>query len=255
MQAVTFDPVVYDEHPSTLRLVTYGGELLAALLASVAPPDEVTQGGQLARCSATAPVERVGWYAVDGELVTPIRRLSHLHGALRSFGKVMSVAETVVAAARRRFDQEMAPICEQEANTVRMQERSRAEALAEEIRDLLLQAAYVELAKSAADGIFGTERGVGFSVESVRRLRRHKFPFAGALKAVAVDRLTLSATDPKYEKLSQSRGDQLDRRFEAIKNRLAELLPQYVEVVGTEGRATPKIPAEQDFQVVGYWAR
>ena len=78
--------------------------------------------------------------------------------------------------------------------------------------------------------------GAGFSVETVRRLRRHKFPFAGALKAVIVDDVHLSATDPKYVKLAQSRRDQLDRRFEAIKGRLAELLPQYVEFVARKGK-------------------
>ena len=42
--AVTFDATLFDAHPNTLRLLTYGSELLTALLeavpepASVAPP-------------------------------------------------------------------------------------------------------------------------------------------------------------------------------------------------------------------------
>src|SRR5262249_9150643 len=81
------------------------------------------------------------------------------------------------AAATAQFEQELAPIREQEAKAVKAQGQSRGEALAEEIRDLLLQAAYVELIKAEADGMFAADGGAGFSFETVRRLRRHKFPF------------------------------------------------------------------------------
>jgi hypothetical protein len=76
-------------------------------------------------------------------------------------------------------------------------------------------------------------------VETVRRLRRHKFPFAGALRTVLVDGLQLSPAHPKYVKPAQTRGDHFDRRFEAIKNRVAELLPRYVELAeaGAQGSA------------------
>ena len=143
----------------------------------------------------------------------------------------------------------MAPIREQETATAQAKERSRSEALAEEIRDLLLQAAYVEIARASADGMFSADGPLGFSVETVRRLRRHKFPFAGALKAVSVDGLNPSEADPKYVKLAQSRADQLDRRFEAIKNRLAGLLPEYVKAVEARGQDGPAIGTRDGFRV------
>jgi hypothetical protein len=238
MQPVTFDPAVYDEHPNTLRLLTYGGDLLAEILAAVDPPHDA-QDGPLARCSATSPAECVGWYAIGSQPITPVRSLSGLREAVRSKGTTGGAAEGVVATVRQRFDLEMAPIREQEAKTVQGQERSRAEALAEEIRDLLLQAAYVELVKTTAEGMFASDGGAVFSVETVRRLRRHKFPFAGALKAVAVDGLTPSPTDPKYVKFAQARPDQLDRRFEALRNRIAELLPRYVEAAEGGAKTSP----------------
>jgi hypothetical protein len=80
----------------------------------------------------------------------------------------------------------------QETATVQAKERSRSEALAEEIRDLLLQAAYVEIARASADGLFSADGPLGFSVETVYRLRRHKVPFAGALKVVFVDGVNTS---------------------------------------------------------------
>jgi superfamily II DNA or RNA helicase len=252
IQHVTFDPAVYDEHPNTVRLVTYGSELLTSLLAAVEPPHEATGGGQVVRCEASLPVGRVAWYAVGEGTVTPIRTLSRLHDIIRSCGKTGSVTEGDIAAVRERFNQDMAPLREQESKTAQAKERGRAAALAEEIRDLLVQAAYVELVKASADGLYATDRGAGFSLEAVRRLRRHKFPFAGTLKAVPLDGLTLSPTDPKYAKLAQLRGDQLDRRFEAIRNRLATLLAQYVEAVGAEGPAKQEAVADPDYRVVAY---
>jgi hypothetical protein len=253
MQAVTFDPAVYDEHPNTVRLVTYGGDLLASLLAAVDPPHESPQGA-LVRCAAAGPRERAGWYAGRDGSVMPLRTLSRLQEALAQGGTGDGAAQGVAAAARTSFEQEMAPIREQETATAQAKERSRSEALAEEIRDLLLQAAYVEIARASADGMFSADGPLGFSVETVRRLRRHKFPFAGALKAVSVDGLNPSEADPKYVKLAQSRADQLDRRFEAIKNRLAGLLPDYVKVVETKGQDGPVVSTGHECRVTAFRA-
>jgi hypothetical protein len=118
----------------------------------------------------------------------------------------------------------------------------------------LLQAAYVEIARASADGMFSADGPLGFSVETVRRLRQHKFPFAGALKAVSVDGLNPSEADPKYMKLAQSRADQLDRRFEAIKNRLAGLQPDYVKAVETKGEDGPIVSTGHEFHVNAFRA-
>ena len=59
-------------------------------------------------------------------------------------------------------------------------------------------------------------------------MRRHKVPFAGALRVIPVDGLTLTPTDPRYLHVAQSRRDLLDRRFESIRSRLAEVLTLYM---------------------------
>jgi hypothetical protein len=78
--------------------------------------------------------------------------------------------------------------------------------------------------------------------------------FGGALKAVSVDGLNPSEADPKYVKLAQSRADQLDRRFEAIKNRLAGLLPDYVKAVETKGQDRPVVSTGHEFRVTTFRA-
>jgi superfamily II DNA or RNA helicase len=249
MQAVTFDPAVYDEHPNSLKLLTYGGDLLAEMLATVEPPQVSPQGGQLARCSGDGPVEAVSWHPVGEQPGTLVRSLTDLREALRLPGTGGYPPETVVAGVRQQFEQQLAPIREREARTLHGQERNRAEALAEEIRDLLLQAAYVEFVKTTADGMFAPDGLTSLSVETVRRLRRHKFPFAGALRAVAVDGLTPSAKDPKYIKLAQAPAHQLDRRFEALKSSIAELLPRYVEATREVARPSPASTGGQEIRV------
>jgi hypothetical protein len=255
LQPVTFDPAVYDEHPNTVALLTYGGDLLAELLAAVDPPRDSPAGGALARCSAGGPLEQVGWYSVGVQPVTAVQSLTDLREAFRATAAATLPAEEVIDAVRRGFDQEMAPIREQARQAGQAKERGRAAALAEEIRDLLLQAAYVELVTAAADGLFAADGAAGFTVETVRRLRRHRFPFAGALKAVAVDGLKLSPHDAKYVRLAQARPDQLDRRFEAVKDRLAELLPLYVEAAGREPKTAPGLAAGQEIPVALYCVR
>jgi hypothetical protein len=182
----------------------------------------------------------------------PLRTLSRLQEALAQGGTSHSAAQGAAVAARTSFEQEMAPIQRQETVTAQAKERNRSEALAEEIRDLLLQAAYVEIARALADGLFSADGPLGFSGKTVRRLRRHKFPFAGALKAVSVDGLNLSKADPKYVKLTQNRADQLDRRFEAIKNRLGVLLPDYVKAVEMKGQDGPVVSTGQQFRVTAF---
>ena len=230
--------------------MTYGGELLAAVLDAVDPPRESAPGGRVARCWTESSPRRVGWYTVDGESATPIRTLARLQEALGAPGQGGGSADAALAAARGRFGEELAPLRKQEAEQAQVQKRGRATALAEEIRDLLVQAAYVELARGVADGMFAEGGTAGFSVETVRRLRRHKIPFAGALKAVAVDGLMLSPTDPRYLRTAQGRGDVLDRRFEAIRARLSESLTQYVAALHSEGPPLVSAPADGEVRAI-----
>jgi hypothetical protein len=251
MQPVTFDPGVFDEHPSTLRLVTFGSDLLDQVLASVDAPSERPDTGVLLRCHAEGPVERVGWFAAGKGEATPVRTLGALTEILNGGAVPPADAEAVRRAARESFEQASVLLREAQARATREQEHSRAEALAEEIRQYLLEAAYIELANAAADGLFASGGVVTFSLEAVHRLRRHKYPFAGALKVVPVDGLKPSPADPKYQRLAGARRDALDRRFEAIKTRLGELLGQYVASPSAPGTA-PAARAGPEVKVSWY---
>ena len=103
--------------------------------------------------------------------------------------------------------------------------------LKEAIRQQLLHAAHVELAQAANRGLFdeGDEIPLDFSEDAIRRLSRHKIPFAEALRKVDVTGLRPRPDDPKYIKLRDGYPDLLPRKFEAIKIKLRELLGQLVQ--------------------------
>ena len=79
-QAVTFNPDLFDKHPNTLQLLTYGGGLLEQVLQAVDPPIDGADRGEIVRCSQTAPWPMVGFFGVaDGQTV---RSLSELKSVL-----------------------------------------------------------------------------------------------------------------------------------------------------------------------------
>ena len=109
--------------------------------------------------------------------------------------------------------------------------KAHVASLKEAIRQLLLLAAYVELAQTANRGLFdeGDDLPLDFSEQAIRRLKRHKIPFAGALKLVDVSDIRPRSVDPKYIRLRDSYPDVLTRRFKATRIKLGEHLAQLVQ--------------------------
>ncbi len=131
---------------------------------------------------------------------------------------------------RGRFIEAVERLGDQDHLVADQNHKAHVASLNEAIRQLLLLAAYVELAQTANRGLFdeGEDLPLDFSEEAIRRLKRHKIPFAGALKLVDVTGLRPSPDDPKYIKLRDSYPDVLTRRFEATRIKLGEVLGQLV---------------------------
>ena len=123
----------------------------------------------------------------------------------------------------------------QDALVADQNHKAHVASLKEAIRQLLLQAAYIELAQTANRGLFdeGEDLPLDFSNEAIRRLKRHKIPFAGALKLVDVSDMQPRPEEPKYIRLRDSYPDVLTRRFDATKVKLCETLGQLVQAQKT----------------------
>ena len=103
--------------------------------------------------------------------------------------------------------------------------KAHISSLTEEIRQLLTQAAVRDLFDEE-------DMPLDFSDLAYERLKRHKYPFSGALKQVG-DRLPRPRPeDSFYLKMKASKRDVLTRRFDAIRTRLGDRLHQLVAAKG-----------------------
>ena len=200
-------------------------------------------GGLLARCRVESPLNLVGYYA-------PGHSQDDQPDALQTYASLIKrldgdrsdrLSATQTDEIRARFLAAVERFRDQEIEIARQSHQAHVASLEEAIRQHLLQAAHVELAQAANRGLFdeGEDIPLDFSEDAIRRLSRHKIPFAGALKLVDVTGLRPRPDDPKYIRLRDSYPDVLPRKFEAIKIKLRELLSQLVQakrvVVGGDG--------------------
>jgi hypothetical protein len=228
---ITFNPMLFDEHPNTLTLLSFGSDLLNEVLGDVDPPTTVESDGFLTRCQVGSPVPLIGYYAPgnDGQ-PEPILSLASLRKLLDGDSPPKFPTDQM-DLVRQRFLEAVEQYRTQDALVAEQNHKAHVASLKEAIRQLLLQAAYIELAQTANRGLFdeGEDLPLDFSEQAIRRLKRHKIPFAGALKLVDVSDMQPRSNDPKYIRLRDSYPDVLTRRFEATKVKLGETLRQLVQ--------------------------
>jgi len=225
-QAVTFDPELFDRHPNTLRLLTYGGGLLEEILHAVDPPAEDAVGRQVVRCALESPCRMVEYYGVlDAQ---PIRTLAELRSVLDT-GQAAALAIDQRQRLVSQFSRAAESIMARQIEAAQRRRMAHVSTLQEEMRQLLIQAAYVELAMAAKRDVFDEEDvPPDFSEQAFNRLKRHKYPFAGALKLLGDSLPRPQPKDPFYLEMKASSRDVLARRFKATRTRLGDRLRQLV---------------------------
>jgi hypothetical protein len=97
-------------------------------------------------------------------------------------------------------------------------------ALEERARDVLLRTAYVELAQGQQPELFGEQTTWQFSEDTIRGLRRHKYPFAPLLTIVDVSGLEPTPTDAFFLSIQSEPADRLRRRFDDLRREAIDLV-------------------------------
>jgi len=105
--------------------------------------------------------------------------------------------------------------------------RSEMASRSEEIRQLLLQAAYIDIARVADTELF--DGPACFGEEGVSRLARYGYPFAGALRIASVAGLNASPDNVFYQRLLGSTPAALTQRFDAVKIKIGTALKDFVK--------------------------
>ena len=139
------------------------------------------------------------------------------------------------------FNTAVVQLMSRETQAADSRRKAHISSLTEELRQLLSQAVYIELAQAVNRDLFDTEQlPVDFSDQAYERLKRHKYPFAGALKQISGPLPRPHPEDDFYLKMKASKRDVLTCRFDTIRTKLGERLHQLVaakEAIETNGKA------------------
>ena len=140
-----------------------------------------------------------------------------------------------------QFNTAVVQLMARETQAADSRRKAQISSLTEELRQLVTQAVYIELAQAVNRDLFDDEQlPVDFSDQAYERLKRHKYPFAGALKQISGPLPRPHPEDEFYLKMKASKRDVLTRRFDTIRAKLGERLHQLVaakEAVDMNGKA------------------
>jgi len=238
---VTFDPKLYDAHPNTLRLLSFGDELLESILDSVPPPEVSRKNKGILRLENEGPPRRCKYYVLDDHRPRAIETLAELEAHVQSVTH-SGWSNQSRTSALKDFEYYLLHLWERDAEIFRVRGQAERLALEEQARQLLLRAALVDLVLAQRQPGDGQSLLLDLSERVVLRLRRHGYPFAGLLRIVDVTDLELSAAARFYLKIQGNTPESLNRRFAELRNRVAEVL-QRLASPGAEMAGERLVPA------------
>ena len=224
-RAVTFRPEIFDRHPSSVELLTYGNPTFDALLDEVAgpPSDETDLPGQpagatmLLRDHGDPPVavcvvkDREGMTAVSG--VSEYQRAAMKHEAEWS-GDDREQARRLLGAARAAL--------EEQAVAARDETRSaKRRGLREEARQILLQSAHI---LAVQDGFLASGKD-----DAIERLCRRGVPYPGLRKILQDDLPEVAPADPGRAEVEGKTPAALTQLFSRLREEGMEVLRRYRE--------------------------
>lgn len=217
---VTFSRSCFDEHPGTVRFLTYGNPLLVQLLEQCPLPQQ-SESSSIVRCVADGALQVREWYSTLPQGGQPQRIESHadLRQYLKSDQKTIPTDTSLLEQAQALFaiDVDQAVVQQQDI----LKHRHTAYYLAERAKGerVLVKAALVEIALGQQPEMFGGEvYPAAFATEAVIGLQRHGFPW-GALLQLAYDTsLSPRSTDAFYEEMRNASRDSLKSRFAPLRD-------------------------------------
>ncbi len=230
---VTFSPDIFDAHPDTLRLLTFGDDILTAMLDRV-PAPEPGSTGPILRVTAEGEERAAGFYRAGPE---PIATLEELTEAFEVPGD--SWPADSVSLAEQDVRESVEGISEREAQVRKQKSRGQRLALEDRARQTLLLATHIELAEGLKPDMFRDVAAPEFTQDAIRRLARHGFPFAGLLRVTPLMHVEPSPNDQLHTELLAKSPEALRARFEVAKSQAKELLFGLAEAGAPETSAPP----------------
>jgi superfamily II DNA or RNA helicase len=238
---VTFRPELFARFPYRLRLLTWGQPLFSELLAAVPPPAAGEEPGGLGFYTCRHPFA-VGLFLTPAG---PVERLAELEAIRESVGRGWSArqeseAATLFSRARRRVLQGLAGA---EAG----RRKNEKQSLVGGARQLLVEAALVELARARYPGIFEAPPAYGFGEEAVAAQAARGETFALLALIAAEGGLPAArAEDPFFLRLAGLKPGTLEKRRSKIEAAAEDLAGRWknLEKAEEEAKAWSRDPSE-----------
>jgi len=228
---VTFNPKLFDEHPSTLRLLSYSDDLFDQLLEAVETPKEHDLPNWIVRL-VSEDHTLCSYYGMAEIGAKPILGLTNLESALAQEAPPFDPDR--LDEVQADFNKRIEDIKHKDYEIKEIQKRAEEDALLERGRHLLLEATYIDLAMARYLGLLEQPPNLaGFTEDAVKALKRCGYPFAPLLRLVGTENITPIPSDPTWARVQDASHESLKKKLEAIKKSIADLLhklkPQVLE--------------------------
>ncbi len=215
-QTVTFRPKLADQHPDTLRFLTFGDPVFKHLLSESDSPDLSALG--LRRLEHTPQGRpRVGWYRNTPTGLSLVESLAEMqeHLAAAVFDPIpKDQAETLF----RRHIERQAERANLRLQQIKDEKRS---ALLKRGRHLLETASYLWSARNGS--LFGDNPPAVGKATLGAMIRSEGYPFAGLYK-LAGGETRLHPDGPQWEKITSLSNRQQQARWRTVRTQAEELL-------------------------------
>ena len=233
-EAVTFRPDIADQHPETLRLLTFGDRLFTSLLEGFPAPEGDRFG--IARVEAigrTPP--RAAWYRAAGDSLTAVESLESLR---KAFDRQVRTPD-ILSEANGAFLSALESEKTREAEAAGNRQKERRSALRSKGRRILAKAAYIWLARRASLFEGGLPPMTSNTVRSM--VQAEGYPFA-PLAALAGAGVSLSPDDPDWRRAAGAAPSSLEMLMRRLESR-AEALIEPLRAVRPIGAPASPFPA------------
>jgi hypothetical protein len=248
---VTFFPKVFDDHPDTVRFLSYGSPLLADLLASVPEPKDKEQGA-LVRCRVDGEVDLRAWYIPD--LSGKPTRSLHSFMALKDWlekpdetaGKTMSDPDQAKASLQGEY----VSLIKRQTEVIQLRRKAEYLTLRVKAQYLLLRAAMVEIALGRSPEMFESEiYPTAFTDGAVLGLQRHGFPWKPLLFLAHEPGLKPIESDPYFQRIASDKRESLKGRFNQLAQEARRIVPALSVAQKAQGEAISEQVVDVSTQV------
>ena len=220
---VTFDPTTFDEHPQTVRLLSFGEDFFDKIIKEVPEPKEVSERTGIVRCRINQPFPCVAYYDLQHGEPKLVESLAAFKSCLER-QDLPRWTPADLEAVKSRFLQYMNSIQEKLHENQSYALRNERRALEEQARIILINAALIDSAIKLEKGDVPEDFSEKL-INSIKELRKHKYPFAPLLQSIEIKvNEKISNIIDNFRRIQNENKLSLQKRFHNIKNQAKEIL-------------------------------